>query len=92
MVIKVQKGNVIVNFDAVSTIERNGHKINCYFKDSLAPLLLGDYPTDKRAEKVLADIFECFMSKMDANMQSDGYTNSAIYFNIPSSFYIMPKE
>lgn len=92
MIILNQNKNVIVNFDSVSTIERNGHKINCYFKDSPCPLLIGDYPTDKRAEEVLADFFECFMSGMDANMQSDGCTNSAIYFNMPSEYYMMPKE
>ena len=60
MIIYNQTKTEIINFDSVSTIERNGHKISCYFKDSPCPLLLGDYPTNERAAKVLDEFFEYY--------------------------------
>ena len=88
MVIKVQKGNVIVNFDTVSTIERNGHKINCYFKDSPCPLLLGDYPTDVRAQEVLNEFFNYYSITLINDVRGQAYHEIFNYHQV----YEMPKE
>ena len=92
MIILNQNKNVIINFDSVSTIERNGHKISCYFKDSPCPLLLGDYPTDARAAEVLNKLYYSFDISMDAEAHGDGYVNTKIYFNMPENCFEMPEE
>lgn len=88
MIILNQNKNIIVNFDSISTIERNGHKISCYFKDSPIPQLLGEYPTDKRANEVLNNIVEFYD---DAIIESRNNDYEAHYYNCHKA-YIMPEE
>ena len=92
MIIKTQDRRILINFDSLSSIERIGHKIRCYFQDTLCPQLLGDYPTDKRAQEVLDELYECFSWDLKAEIRGDGYTNQNVYYDMPKTIYSMPKE
>lgn len=91
MIILNQNKHIMVNTDKITTIERNGHKINCYFNDSPCPQPLGDYPTDKRAQEVLMELFRCFDYTAAAEVRGDGYTNASINFDFPHQTYEMPE-